>query len=63
LPFGPHAAATSSRIIVCITCSPVPTASASSPSRMSSTISAIDTLTVSGMACRSSALVHARQFW
>ena len=56
LPRGPHAAATSASINWAITCSPAPTARASSPSRMSAAISSIATLTCSGTA---SALVSA----
>jgi hypothetical protein len=56
LALGPHTAVTSSAMIVCITCRPVPTASASSPSCTFSAISPIATVTVSGSASRSSAL-------
>ena len=48
LPFGPHAAITSSAIIVTITCSPVPTAIANRPSRTSAITSPIATVTVDG---------------
>jgi hypothetical protein len=50
LPFGPHATLTSSFIIAVITCNPVPTAIASSPSRTSATISPSATDTASGTA-------------
>ena len=40
LPLGPHTAVTSASIIAAITCSPVPTASASSPSLQPSASSA-----------------------
>jgi len=50
LPFGPHTTATSAFIIAVITCSPVPTAIASSPSCTSAASSAIATVTDSGTA-------------
>ncbi len=60
LPFGPHAAATSASIIAAITCSPVPTAIASRPSRTSATISPSATVTASGTA---SAVAAASIVW
>ena len=56
LPFGPHTAAISASI----SCSPVPTASASNPSRMSAAISCSATLTVSGehQWCSSARIEH-----
>jgi hypothetical protein len=53
-------AVTSVSIKACITCRPAPTASASRPSRISSAISAIATLTASGTA---SALVSMVLVW
>src|SRR6266571_297924 len=47
---GAHAAATSASIIATITCSPVPTAIASRPSRMSAMTSPNAMLTASGTA-------------
>jgi integrase/recombinase XerD len=59
-PLIPHAAVTSASIIAVITCSPVPTASASRPSRTSPTNSASATLTRSGTA---GWLVSNLSFW
>ena len=47
---GPACAVTSASISVCMTCRPAPTASANRPSFMFSAISAIATLTRSGIA-------------
>jgi len=68
LPRGPHNASTSAAIIAAITCSPAPTARASSPSRTSAAISSITTLTTSGTtgtgtSPRTLTLVRAVFFW
>jgi len=47
-PSGPHNRVTSSSNMAVITCSPMPTARASRPSRAAPAISAIDTITCSG---------------
>ena len=60
LPRGPQTAVTSASISCCITCSPAPTARASSPSRSSAAISPIATLTWSGTV---SALVSSAVLW
>ena len=59
-PLGPHTAVTSASIIAAITCSPAPTARASSPSRTSPANSANATLTCSGTA---GAYVSISVFW
>ena len=60
LPLAPARSVTSASIIACMTCRPAPMASASSPSCMFPAISAIATLTCSGIA---SAVASAGWFW
>jgi hypothetical protein len=65
-PRGPHNASTSAAIIAVITCRPAPTAIASSPSRTSTAISLIATLTTSGTGTLPDSLVvlvRAVFFW
>src|SRR5665811_1699041 len=63
LPRGPHAVATSASISELITCRPAPTARARRPSRMSSAISPIATVTSSGTASPGPALAFGVFLW